>query len=179
MGKPQGLVRRKGSSNWQFRVRVPSDLVEHFGATEKWVSLRTGDYATALSRWSEQIATWQAAFSQARRQVLGAPARGTAPVPMFPKVDQQPPRTRCVSLKPTFGGSWTTWSTTPKLVRISRRIRRSTSRRSSIGGLLELRSWFRVPCIIGSERGLGHRWARGDRYRDLRQTARGATEGQR
>ncbi len=65
VGKPQGLVRRK--STWYFRLRVPSELVSRFGA-EKWQSLRTSDYREALTRLAEATATWQAAFSQARRE---------------------------------------------------------------------------------------------------------------
>lgn len=73
LAKRQGLVRRKGSANWYYRVRIPSDLVDHFSAREKWVSLKTGDYALAVVRHSEQVATWQAAFSQVRRELASEP----------------------------------------------------------------------------------------------------------
>ncbi|MGD9738633.1 MAG: DUF6538 domain-containing protein [Bauldia sp.] len=65
LGKHQGLVRRKGT--WYYRVRVPSDLVSRFG-TEKWQGFRTGDCELALERHAEQVAIWQAAFTQARRE---------------------------------------------------------------------------------------------------------------
>ncbi|MFD6321017.1 DUF6538 domain-containing protein [Methylorubrum thiocyanatum] len=41
------LTRRKGTANWQFRARVPHDLVARFGKREITESLKTADHAEA------------------------------------------------------------------------------------------------------------------------------------
>ena len=50
MGRHTYLARRKGSANWQFRARVPLDLVAYFGKREVTRSLGTADFAEAKRR---------------------------------------------------------------------------------------------------------------------------------
>ncbi|SEI14695.1 Phage integrase family protein [Methylobacterium sp. 275MFSha3.1] len=50
MGRHTYLARRKGTANWQFRARVPLDLVAHFGKREVTRSLGTADLAEAKRR---------------------------------------------------------------------------------------------------------------------------------
>src|SRR3954464_8270271 len=50
VGRYTHLARRKGTSNWQFRARVPLDLVAHFGKREVTKSLGTADLAEAKRR---------------------------------------------------------------------------------------------------------------------------------
>lgn len=50
VGKPSGLTKRKGSHNWQFRMRCPKEF-RHSGNPEGvWISLRTSVYQEALRR---------------------------------------------------------------------------------------------------------------------------------
>lgn len=37
------VVKRKGSDAYYYRARIPTDLQQHFGKAERWVSLRTKD----------------------------------------------------------------------------------------------------------------------------------------
>ncbi|MCJ2110508.1 site-specific integrase [Methylobacterium sp. E-025] len=50
VGRHTYLARRKGTANWQFRARVPLDLVAHFGKREVTKSLGTADLAEAKRR---------------------------------------------------------------------------------------------------------------------------------
>lgn len=50
VGRHTYLARRQGTANWQFRARVPLDLVAHFGRREVTKSLRTADLAEAKRR---------------------------------------------------------------------------------------------------------------------------------
>ncbi|MDP4006472.1 site-specific integrase [Methylobacterium sp. NEAU K] len=50
VGRHTYLARRKGTANWQFRARVPLDLVVHFGKREVTKSLGTADLAEAKRR---------------------------------------------------------------------------------------------------------------------------------
>ena len=50
MNKPNGLVRRKGSSVWYFRQRCPKHLQAPGDPAEIWISLATPYYAEALSK---------------------------------------------------------------------------------------------------------------------------------
>lgn len=44
------LAQRRGSVNWYFKVKVPSDLVTAFGRAQIWKSLQTSDLAEAKRR---------------------------------------------------------------------------------------------------------------------------------
>ncbi len=50
MGRHTYLARRPGTANWQFRARVPLDLVPRFGRREITKSLGTADLAEAKRR---------------------------------------------------------------------------------------------------------------------------------
>ncbi|TXN76893.1 site-specific integrase [Methylobacterium sp. WL8] len=50
VGRHTYLARRKGTANWQFRTRVPLDLVAQFGKREITKSLGTADLAEAKRR---------------------------------------------------------------------------------------------------------------------------------
>lgn len=50
VGRHTYLARRPGTANWQFRARVPLDLVAHFGKREITKSLGTADHAEANRR---------------------------------------------------------------------------------------------------------------------------------
>lgn len=50
MGKPTGLVKRKGSAVWYFRQRCPQHLKATGSPSEVWISLDTASYPTALTR---------------------------------------------------------------------------------------------------------------------------------
>ncbi|MGU3284436.1 DUF6538 domain-containing protein [Methylobacterium mesophilicum] len=50
VGRHTYLARRKGTANWQFRARVPLDLVAYFGKQEVTKSLGTADLAEAKRR---------------------------------------------------------------------------------------------------------------------------------
>lgn len=50
MGKPTGLVKRKGSAVWYFRQRCPQHLKVPGSPADIWISLETASYATALTR---------------------------------------------------------------------------------------------------------------------------------
>ncbi|MEZ5710088.1 MAG: site-specific integrase [Blastomonas sp.] len=50
MGKPTGLVKRKGSAVWYFRQRCPQHLKSSNSPAEIWISLETASYETALTR---------------------------------------------------------------------------------------------------------------------------------
>ncbi|TXN34484.1 tyrosine-type recombinase/integrase [Methylobacterium sp. WL30] len=50
VGRHTYLARRKGTANWQFRARVPLDLVADFGKREVTRSLGTSDLAEAKRR---------------------------------------------------------------------------------------------------------------------------------
>jgi len=50
VGKPSGLVKRKGSANWYFRQRCPKHLKAPGVRDQIWISLETACYATALTK---------------------------------------------------------------------------------------------------------------------------------
>lgn|GEM_PF-1144726 len=50
MGKPAGLVKRKGSAAWYFRQRCPKHLKMSGSPADIWISLETANYTTALTR---------------------------------------------------------------------------------------------------------------------------------
>lgn len=43
MKKQTNVVKRKGSDVYYYRARIPTDLHQHYGKAERWVSLRTKD----------------------------------------------------------------------------------------------------------------------------------------
>lgn len=43
MKNQTNVVKRKGSDAYYYRARIPTDLQQHFGKAERWVSLRTKD----------------------------------------------------------------------------------------------------------------------------------------
>ncbi|NLR70678.1 site-specific integrase [Novosphingobium sp. ERN07] len=50
VGKPTGLVKRKGSAVWYFRQRCPKHLKAQGSPADIWISLETASYPTALTR---------------------------------------------------------------------------------------------------------------------------------
>ena len=50
MGKPSGLVRRKGSASWYFRQRWPKQFMREGARNEVWISLETSVYVEALAK---------------------------------------------------------------------------------------------------------------------------------
>lgn len=50
VGKPSGLVKRKGSAVWYFRQRCPLRLRKPGVPDQIWISLETANYAAALAR---------------------------------------------------------------------------------------------------------------------------------
>ena len=66
MARYPGLMRRK--ARWYLRAKIPVDLVEFLGQTEKWQSLRTGDHALAVKRYHRARADLDAWFEQQRRR---------------------------------------------------------------------------------------------------------------
>jgi integrase len=66
MAKPPGLIQR--GRIWYYRKRVPKDLVERYGKREIPLSLETEDYRTALGRFHEEAAKFEAEFAEIRRR---------------------------------------------------------------------------------------------------------------
>jgi integrase len=50
VGKPSGLVQRKGSNSWYLRLRWPKRYARPGAPPEIWVTLGTADYKVALAR---------------------------------------------------------------------------------------------------------------------------------
>lgn len=65
MTHPKYLKKR--GDIWYVQMRVPTDLVQHIGATTKIRSLKTRDEAEALRRRHAVVAEFQAEFDQAAR----------------------------------------------------------------------------------------------------------------
>jgi len=61
-----GLVRRKGSSNYYFRTRIPPDLRLHYGKVETCCSLGTADRPLAIQKLRLARLTLDQEFAQLR-----------------------------------------------------------------------------------------------------------------
>lgn len=74
MGKPDGLTKRKGSSNWYYRRRCPKHLRRPGVPAEVWISLETDDYKRALTKHA-----WAAEDAMRRfAERLASPSDGEA-----------------------------------------------------------------------------------------------------
>ncbi|MCC6925116.1 site-specific integrase [Novosphingobium sp.] len=87
MGKPTGLVKRKGSAIWYFRQRCPRHLKVPGSPADIWISLETANYATALTRLDDARQEAQRRFA-APQSPTGIYSR-TA-LPSWPKDDDLP-----------------------------------------------------------------------------------------
>ncbi|WP_394346211.1 DUF6538 domain-containing protein, partial [Ectopseudomonas khazarica] len=72
VGRHTYLARRRGSANWQFRARVPLDLVADFGRREVTRSLGTADLSEAKRRVRDEAD----AFDKQCRALRGRAATG-------------------------------------------------------------------------------------------------------
>lgn len=92
VGKPTSLSRRKGSSAWYYRRRLPTHLCGIAGRREFVVSLRTSDYQQALMRLPdaerEYLALIEALSASGDQGLTGI--RST--VPEEPKPDRAKPK---------------------------------------------------------------------------------------
>jgi hypothetical protein len=64
LGKPSGLVRRKGSASWQFRQRWPKHLRRTGDPAEVWISLNTTSHREAMIRLPEARNELQRRFNR-------------------------------------------------------------------------------------------------------------------
>ena len=87
MGKPSGLVKRKGSAVWYFRQRCPQHLKMPGSPADIWISLETPNYATALTRLED-------ARQEALRRFAVPPPRtgiySRSALPQWPKDEDFP-----------------------------------------------------------------------------------------
>jgi integrase len=68
MSLATNIVRRQGSSCYYARLRVPKDLQDVAGKSDRWQSLRTSDSREAKLKASAIVARWQAEFDDLRRR---------------------------------------------------------------------------------------------------------------
>ena len=66
VAKFPGLMTRKRSRNWYYRVRIPKDLRAKYEKTEIWESLGTEDRSEAERAWYEVSARIRDEFDQVR-----------------------------------------------------------------------------------------------------------------
>lgn len=87
MGKPAGLVKRKGSAAWYFRQRCPKHLKMSGSPADIWISLETANYTTALTRLED-------ARQEAHRRFTAMPSptgiHSRSLPPSWPKDDDLP-----------------------------------------------------------------------------------------
>lgn len=69
MAKIPHLHRRKGSKNYSYRRRIPTDLQDHYGKPEIKISLRTPDYSVAVQRLRIEDLRVDQDFARIRREL--------------------------------------------------------------------------------------------------------------
>ena len=82
VGKPSGLVKRKGSNAYYLRLRYPPDVARQLGRAEFVKSLRTGVYVEAIKRLSAARGEFDAEVLAARRPSTGV--QRTSPILVRP-----------------------------------------------------------------------------------------------
>lgn len=68
MAKHPYLLRRKGSNNYYFRIRIPLDLIDLYGKKEVRFSLATSDHKEAVSKAKLEGVKYEQEFIERRRQ---------------------------------------------------------------------------------------------------------------
>jgi integrase len=90
VAKPTGLTKRKNSNQWYVRVRCPKHLAGPGVPVEKWTSLDTADYKTALVRLNDaREATYRffAAPKPSSTIIVSGPYRRWPDDPRLPVLD--------------------------------------------------------------------------------------------
>ena len=81
MGKVAYLCRRKGSSSYYFRCKIPVDLLDHYAPKKEVIrSLRTPERIEALSRVKIEALKQDQEFAEARRRLAQEPRHGLSDV---------------------------------------------------------------------------------------------------
>lgn len=73
------LTKRRNSTNWQFRIKIPTDLQDHYGKQEARYSLKTSNYREACKMESVESLKWEQEFETVRRQLKALSQQLTSP----------------------------------------------------------------------------------------------------
>ncbi|MDO9631154.1 MAG: hypothetical protein Q7I92_04555, partial [Humidesulfovibrio sp.] len=87
MSKCQGVHRRKSSSNWYYRRRVPLDLVQHYGRTMLTLSLGISNHREACDKARAEAHRLDLEFAQLRERLTAGAA--TQPTPQLTQAQAQ------------------------------------------------------------------------------------------